>query len=123
PVAPQGIPGVLPAATMRDLTTAMTDGAGVLRSAASLEAASKSLGELGRRPADDECGGGTEQWETTNAHLVASALVAAATLRRETRGCHWREDYPDADESFRGHLVTHLTAEGTLSTDYRPVVS
>ena len=36
-------------ATLRDLTTTMTDGAGVLRSAASLEAAAKSLGELGRR--------------------------------------------------------------------------
>ena len=114
---------MLPAATMRDLTTTMTDGAGVLRSAASLEAAAKSLGELGRRLADGEGSGGTEQWEATNAHLVASALVAAAGVRRETRGCHWREDFPDADDGFRGHLVTHLTGEGTLSTEYRPIAS
>jgi L-aspartate oxidase len=120
---PVGEAGVLPAATMRDLTTTMTDGAGVLRSAASLEAAAKSLGELGRRLADGEGSGGTEQWEATNAHLVASALVAAAAVRRETRGCHWREDFPDADEGFRGHLVTHLTEDGTLSTDFREVAS
>ncbi len=111
---------MLPAGTLRDLTTAMTDGAGVLRSAASLEAATKSLGELGRRPSDTAS---TETWEATNAHLVASALVAAATVRRETRGCHWREDFPDADEAFRGHLVTHLTGDGALSTEYRPVTS
>jgi L-aspartate oxidase len=123
PAAPQGIPGVLSAGAMRDLTTTMTDGAGVLRSAASLEAAAKSLDALGRRPADGEGTGGTEQWETTNAHLVSSALVAAAAARRETRGCHWREDFPDADGSFRGHLVTHMTREGVLSTDYRPVAS
>ncbi len=120
---PVGEAGVLPASTMRDLTTTMTDGAGVLRSAASLEGAAKSLGELGRRLADGEGSGGTEQWEATNAHLVASALVAAASVRRETRGCHWREDFPDAQDNFRGHLVTHLTGEGTLSTEYRPVAS
>jgi L-aspartate oxidase len=120
---PVGETGVLPAATMRDLTTTMTDGAGVLRSAASLEGATKSLGELGRRLADGEGSGGTEQWEATNAHLIASALVAAATLRRETRGCHWREDFPDADDGFRGHLVTHLTGDGTLSTEFREVAS
>jgi L-aspartate oxidase len=118
PVEPEGLRGVLPAGTLRDLTTAMTDGAGVLRSAASLEGAAKSLGELGRRPSETAS---TETWEATNAHLVASALVAAATVRRETRGCHWREDFPDADEAFRGHLVTHLTRDGALSTDYRPV--
>ncbi len=116
-----GPAGVLPASSLRDLTTTMTDGAGVLRSAASLEAAAKSLGALGSRVADDDGSGGTEQWEATNAHLVASALVAAASVRRETRGCHWREDYPDADETFRGHLVTHLTGDGSLSTEYRPV--
>jgi L-aspartate oxidase len=123
PVEPAGAAGVLPTGTLLGLTTTMTDGAGVLRSAASLEAATKSLGELGRRPAGSESTCGTEQWEATNAHLVASALVAAASVRRETRGCHWREDYPNADESFRGHLVTHLTADGTLATEYRPVGS
>ncbi len=123
PLAAEGVAGVVPASSLRDLTTTMTDGAGVLRSAASLEAAAKSLGALGGRVADHDGSGGTEQWEATNAHLVASALVAAATVRRETRGCHWREDYPDADEAFRGHLVTHLTGEGSLVTRYRPVAS
>jgi L-aspartate oxidase len=123
PEAPEGTPGVLPASTLPDVTTTMTDGAGVLRSAASLEAAAKSLDALGRRPVDGEVTGGTEQWEATNAHLVASALVAAAGLRRETRGCHWREDFPDADEAFRGHLVTRLTVDGALATSYRSIAS
>jgi L-aspartate oxidase len=120
PVEPDTVRGVLPAGTLRDLTTAMTDGAGVLRSAASLEAAAKSLDQLGGRTSDTAA---TETWEATNAHLVASALVAAATVRRETRGCHWREDFPDADEAFRGHLVTHLTEDGALATEFRPVPS
>jgi L-aspartate oxidase len=41
--------------------------------------------------------------------MVATALVAAATRREETRGAHWREDFPDASDAWRGHLVTTLT--------------
>ena len=34
---------------------------------------------------------------------VAAALVAAAARREETRGCHWREDFPDSDRACLGH--------------------
>ena len=35
--------------------------------------------------------------------------------REETRGSHWREDFPDRDdEHWRAHLVTRL-ADGTIS--------
>jgi L-aspartate oxidase len=41
-------------------------------------------------------------------------LTAAALLREETRGCHWREDFPDRDdENWRRHLTTTLD-EGRL---------
>jgi L-aspartate oxidase len=46
---------------------------------------------------------------------VASALAAAALRREETRGSHWRQDFPDRDdERWRAHLVTRL-ADGTIS--------
>ena len=75
----------------------MTDGAGVLRSAASLEAAAKSLGELGGSLMATEARG-TEQWEATNCAPGGQRAGGRGRLRRETRGCHWREDFPDADE-------------------------
>ena len=122
PVAPDGVaaqPGLLTPDVLTDLTMTMTEGAGVLRSAASLEGAAKSLAAFGARA----CSSPTpEAWEATNAQLVASALVAAAGARRETRGCHWREDHPDADDpGWRGHLITHLTPGGTLDTRYVPL--
>jgi L-aspartate oxidase len=52
----------------------------------------------------------------TGGLAVATALVAAAQRREETRGAHWREDFPLASQTWRGHLVT--TLEGTT---YRPV--
>jgi L-aspartate oxidase len=52
---------------------------------------------------------------------VAAALVAAAARRQETRGCHWREDFPDSDRAFLGHLVSQRKGD-TLSTTYEPLV-
>ena len=41
-------------------------------------------------------------WEATNLLTVAAALVAAAPLREETRGSHWRDDFPDRDDERLG---------------------
>ena len=35
-------------------------------------------------------------WEATNLLTISTALAGAARLREETRGSHWREDFPDA---------------------------
>ncbi|MER5862317.1 L-aspartate oxidase [Kitasatospora sp. NPDC002040] len=96
----------------------MSTGAGVLRSAASMAATAAGLDRLGEearthtteeKPADPR----VETWEATNLHLVATALVAAAARREETRGCHWREDFPDRDDTrWQLHLTTTLDAAG-----------
>ncbi|MCU7824108.1 L-aspartate oxidase [Kitasatospora sp. DSM 101779] len=96
----------------------MSRGAGVLRSARSMAATAEGLDRLAadarehaaeEKPADPR----VETWEATNLHLVATALVAAAALREETRGCHWREDFPDRDDArWQHHLVTALDADG-----------
>ncbi|MGW1816281.1 L-aspartate oxidase [Streptomyces sp. NPDC002125] len=101
----------------------MTRGAGVIRSAASLAGAAEELEALRRAAADAEDDGpkdavpGVEAWEATNLLLVSRVLVAAAREREETRGCHWREDFPDRDDdAWRRHLVVRVTP------DRRPVV-
>ncbi|MFJ8040688.1 L-aspartate oxidase [Kitasatospora sp. NPDC096147] len=105
-----------------DVQRLMSTGAGVLRSAGSMAAAAGGLAALAdaalahaaeEKPADPR----VETWEATNLHLVATALVAAARLREETRGCHWREDFPDRDDrAWQRHLVTTLDADGALRT-------
>ncbi|GHH39803.1 L-aspartate oxidase [Streptomyces candidus] len=101
----------------------MSQGAGVLRSAASLSAAADALEAVQRDAAHDPDGRaksaepGVDAWETTNLLCVSRVLVAAALEREETRGCHWREDRPDRDDTdWRRHLVVRLTP------DRRPVV-
>lgn len=94
----------------------MTDGAGVLRSAESLRRAAAALEALYATALTElETRGktavpGTETWEATNLLCVARVLVAAAQRRAETRGCHWREDHPDRnDTDWRRHLVVRLS--------------
>ncbi|MBQ0848248.1 L-aspartate oxidase [Streptomyces sp. BH-SS-21] len=100
----------------------MTDGAGVLRSAGSLESAADRLQQLhtDARDALDENGKtaepGVDTWEATNLLCVARVLVAAARLREETRGCHWREDRGERDDdNWRRHIVVRLNPDRTLA--------
>ncbi|MEU6812320.1 L-aspartate oxidase [Streptomyces sp. NPDC046831] len=96
----------------------MTGGAGVLRSAESLARAADQLQRLydEAREALEEHGKtaepGVDTWEATNLLCVARVLVAAARLREETRGCHWREDHADRDDTnWHRHIVVRLDAD------------
>ncbi|MET9643936.1 L-aspartate oxidase [Streptomyces syringium] len=93
----------------------MTAGAGVLRSADSLQQAATRLARIDTEVSEQDVPG-TEAWETTNLLLVARVLVAAALRREETRGCHWREDRPDRDDSgWSRHLLVTLRPDRTLA--------
>jgi L-aspartate oxidase len=78
------------------LQRAMTEGAGVLRSAASLDATARAVEKVASSCADPQVG---------NLVTVASALVAAARAREESRGAHTRTDHPGTADAFRVRLV------------------
>ncbi|WP_405005069.1 L-aspartate oxidase [Kitasatospora purpeofusca] len=112
-------PVPLPAPESRaEIQRLMSRGTGVLRSAASMAATAEGLALLAgqtraavaeEKPADPR----VETWEAANLLLVADALVTAAAQREETRGCHWREDFPERDDAhWQRHLITTLTASG-----------
>lgn len=120
PVTGGGAPEpLLPPEARGTIQRVMTAGAGVLRSAHSLAEAASQLDALPATGAHKAAEPGVETWETTNLHLVARVLVAAARRRTETRGCHWREDHPDRDDTdWARHLVLALsgTAGDTRTT-------
>jgi L-aspartate oxidase len=81
------------------LQQAMTIGAGVIRSEASLATAHAVVEEVagpGRGPAT---------WELANLVEMARAVLAAASARRESRGAHSRSDFPGQDPALRCRLV------------------
>ncbi|MEO6500550.1 MAG: L-aspartate oxidase [Jatrophihabitantaceae bacterium] len=110
--------GIAAAGIRRALQQAMSADAGVIRDAAGLGRAAGSLQKLAAQRSSDPR---TESWEATNLLTVASALVAAARRRAETRGAHWREDYPERDDqNWCGHLDLRLGPDGTITSDYLP---
>jgi L-aspartate oxidase len=93
------------------LQRAMSRGAGVLRNAESLTETAAVLRDTGAGVP----GTGTAAWELTNLVTVASALVAAGYARQETRGCHWREDFPSSEDAWLGHLLGAIGPDGSLT--------
>ncbi|MGY1748263.1 L-aspartate oxidase [Modestobacter sp. SYSU DS0511] len=112
--------GLLDADARSALTAAMSAHVGALRSGAGLAAAGERIAALAAR-AGDGVDPGVPGWETTDLFTVAAAITAAATAREETRGCHWREDHPDAHDDWRVHLDVRLGADGGVTVTRRPV--
>jgi L-aspartate oxidase len=88
-------------AQRRVLQAAMTNWAGVVRDASSLE---KAAGAVAGVVA--EIGSGVERAtaEVRNLTDVARAVLEAASEREETRGCHARSDFPEISSEFRCRL-------------------
>jgi L-aspartate oxidase len=113
---PRGV--VVANAVRRPLQQTMDADAGVLRSAESLADARAWIDQavVGQEYQGTPC---TEDWEATNLTTVARVLVEHAKLREETRGSHWREDFPITEEHWRVRLVTTMDSDGRLRTQQR----
>ena len=116
PVPDQRPAGLLDPSIIRPLQQLMSAKAGVLRSGEGLEEAVAGLAALGEQATDKP---GAEAWEATNLHLVASGIVSAALARQETRGSHWREEFPEPREAWRGHVLVSVGAAG-VETGFEP---
>ena len=98
--------GLLPGDERAGLQQTMTERAGVLRSSDGLRRGAAGLAVLAARRAEVA---DVRAWETTNLHTVATALLGSALAREETRGSHWREDFPERDDArWSGHLDVTL---------------
>jgi L-aspartate oxidase len=114
------LPGLLDPSATAEIEQLMTERAGVLRSGAGLVAAADELKKIGQQQSGHP---GVAAWEATNLHLLASALVAAARLRTETRGSHWREDFGESSPDWLGHVIVRLdqrTADDGLTASFVP---
>ncbi len=64
----------------------------------------------------------TDALELGNMLKIAEVIVFSALHRTESRGSHYRSDYPDRnDEEWLKHTIIHQTNDG-LKVSYKPVV-
>jgi succinate dehydrogenase / fumarate reductase flavoprotein subunit len=118
-------------ATIRaEMQQCMDDNAGVVRDAEKLRLAQAKLAELraryGHISIQDKSltynSDVTEAWELGNLLDIAESIVLGALGREESRGGHYREDFPKRDDAgFLKHtLITRV--DGQLQVGYKPVV-
>jgi L-aspartate oxidase len=95
------------------LQRAMTEGAGVLRSTASLAAAAGEVADVAAAAA--KWPAGRAAGEVTNLAAVAGALLRSADARVETRGAHARVEYPGSRPEWRRRLVHGRFPDGAIA--------
>ncbi len=92
-------------AIQEELRDLMWEDVGIMRDATRLQRALDGLGELGERPAATGIGGADDlafnltwhEWlNLENQLLISKAIATAALAREDSRGAHFREDYPDS---------------------------
>jgi aspartate oxidase len=96
----------------RTLRLAMQADAGVARDAPGLRRLANYLAHAGTGP---HPGNGAETSELANMVLIARAVVALAARRCESRGAHWRTDYPGALPEWQVRQVAQLLPTGEMA--------
>ncbi|MFX0114050.1 MAG: FAD-binding protein [Candidatus Hodarchaeota archaeon] len=113
-----------------EMGSAMDDLVGVFRTDEDIKKALLVIGEL--RKQFDNVKVGTEDssfnyalvraLELENMLLLAEAITLGALDRKESRGSHWRADYPTRDdENFLKHTLVSMNEKGHLEIEYSPV--
>jgi L-aspartate oxidase len=81
-----------------DIRAVMWENAGIARTARGLRLASEKLADIGNRLPP----GATEE---INMLETAQLVVEAALMRKESRGGHYRADYPRAKRTWKGRHI------------------
>ncbi|MBI4216512.1 MAG: L-aspartate oxidase [Chloroflexi bacterium] len=116
PLTPEAIPlperhpakRLLPL-SLPSLQALMWDKVGMVRTRAGLEEAADTLAgwEMARRKPADRA-----SWELANLALTGRLVAEAALLREESRGAHYRSDFPQPSPEWQRHIVFRTGATG-----------
>jgi L-aspartate oxidase len=88
---------------LNSLNSEMWRNVGIERSAEGLEAALQQV-EFWDRYVGPREFSNTQGWELQNMLLAARLMIRAAIARKESRGTHFRNDFPNTDPQQAEHI-------------------
>jgi succinate dehydrogenase / fumarate reductase flavoprotein subunit len=109
--------------------TLMTEKVGIFRNGEGLMEAIEELRQLKERAAHISVSTGNltmnqelvHRWELDNLLIVSMLIAQGALHREESRGGHYREDFPARDDKFNHHTLVNMTDYGDVSFGKRGV--
>jgi succinate dehydrogenase / fumarate reductase flavoprotein subunit len=118
-----------PYSVQQDLQVMMQDLVGIVRNAPEMARALEGIAQLRERAARAGVTGNREYnpgWHTAldldNLLTVSEAVTRAAIERQESRGGHFRDDYPDKDTAFaKFNIVIRKGPSGDMQLTREPV--
>lgn len=121
--------GPAPFDVTRELKEVMWEGCGLVRDRESLQNASKRISELSEKADEISVPGPRVMnyaWQETldlhNQLAVARTMIDSASMREESRGSHYRSDFPDqADNRWLRYIVAKMKPDGSPDLTLRPV--
>jgi len=125
----RGPNGEGPYQVQHDLQEMMQDLVGIVRQQDEIARALEGIQQLWQRAKRAGCSGNREYnpgWHTAldlaNLLTVAEAIARSALERKESRGAHFREDYPDKDAAFsKVNIVLRKQPDGTMQVRREPI--
>ncbi len=116
--------------TIREaMRSVMTEKCGVFRKESTILEAIEDLRELRERAAHVRLKSSSllmnqelvDRFELDNLLDVALTLAEGALARKESRGAHSREDYPERSDAFQYHTLAFLQDNGAVRLGKRPI--
>jgi succinate dehydrogenase / fumarate reductase flavoprotein subunit len=111
------------------LRTLMTEHMSIFRSEAGMRATIDTINELKKR--SDQSGLTSaslrmnqelvQHWELDNLLAIAMTMTRAALNREESRGAHFREDFPERSDDFNYHTLVSMDRFGVTQMGRREV--
>ncbi len=117
PATDTRVAGLISTEVVPAMQQVMSRHAAGLRNADGLDQAAAELAVLA-----DENGSqpGIASWEATNLMTVATAVVASARIREESRGAHWRTDVDRRRDDWHGHLLAESDPDAAIAHTFDP---